>query len=56
MAFENFTAFFAMGGHAAYIWSAYGIFILTLITLHFSAKNQHRKLNNQLNALKNHES
>lgn len=53
MAFTNFKAFIDMGGHGAYIWAAYGIFLIAVITLHLSAKIRHKKLTAKLNALKN---
>lgn len=52
MAFTTFKAFIAMGGHSAYIWTAYSIFLIAVITLHLSAKLRHKKLTAQLNALK----
>ena len=32
-AFDSWTEFFAMGGHAFYVWSSYGAFAVLLILL-----------------------
>lgn len=31
MAFASFADFFAMGGHAGYVWSAYGMCLVILV-------------------------
>ncbi len=33
MYFESFSDFFAMGGYASYVWSAFGITFLSMIIL-----------------------
>jgi heme exporter protein D len=35
--------FFAMGGHGAYVWSAYGITLVVLVINGWMAVRRHRK-------------
>lgn len=49
MQFESLTEFLAMGGHALYVWLAYGSTVAVLLINHFSVK---RALNKELRKLK----
>lgn len=43
MAFDSVGAFFAMGGHALYVWLAYGVTYLVLGVLLWHSLSAHRK-------------
>ena len=43
MAFDSLADFFAMGGHALYVWLAYGATYLVLATLAWHSLTGHRK-------------
>ncbi|WP_027965939.1 heme exporter protein CcmD [Halomonas halocynthiae] len=43
MAFDSLTEFFAMGGHGAYVWAAWGATGLLLIVLVIHARLEQRK-------------
>lgn len=49
MAFDSIAEFWAMGGHAAYVWSAWGITALLLWAIVWHARVEHRQ---QLNGVK----
>ena len=49
MQFESFTEFLAMGGHALYVWLAYGTTIIVILANHFLVK---RALNKELRKLR----
>jgi heme exporter protein D len=49
MQFESIGDFFAMGGHALYVWLAYGGTVLVLLANHFAARGA---LKEELNKLK----
>ncbi|MEA2118935.1 heme exporter protein CcmD [Halovibrio sp. HP20-50] len=44
MAFDSFYEFLAMGGHAPYVWSAWGVTALLLITTVWHARVEQRQL------------
>ncbi|MGR5176200.1 heme exporter protein CcmD [Vibrio parahaemolyticus] len=44
MHFESLSDFFAMGGYASYVWSAFGITFLSLIILLVSSVSRGKKL------------
>ncbi|MDR5858956.1 heme exporter protein CcmD [Halomonas eurihalina] len=44
MAFDSFAAFLAMGGHAAYVWPAYGATLLLLIGVVLHLRLERRRL------------
>lgn len=46
MAFDSISELLAMGGHAPYVWSAWGITALLLITIVWHARVEHRQLLN----------
>lgn len=46
MAFASFAEFLAMGGHAPYVWSAWGITALLLLVIVWHARAEHRQLIN----------
>ncbi|TVP49905.1 MAG: heme exporter protein CcmD [Halomonas sp.] len=46
MAFDSISQFLAMGGHAPYVWSAWGITALLLVTIVWHARAEHRQLLN----------
>ena len=48
MHFESFSDFLAMGGYAAYVWSAYGISFAALLWLLFSSLSRKRRLANEI--------
>ncbi|HSP31805.1 MAG TPA: heme exporter protein CcmD [Halomonas sp.] len=48
MAFASFSEFLAMGGHAPYVWSAWGVTALLLLATVWHARVEHRQLLNGL--------
>ena len=50
MQFESLTALWEMGGHGAYVWSAYGIGIVTLIAIIVAPLQRSRRIVNELRA------
>ncbi|GMQ47182.1 heme exporter protein CcmD [Vibrio sp. 10N] len=44
MHFESLSDFFAMGGYAAYVWSAFGITFLSMFILLFTSVSRGKKL------------
>jgi len=44
MQFESFEAFLAMGGYAFYVWSAFGVTLVTMLVIAINSYRQHRKL------------
>lgn len=44
MAFSSFSEFLAMGGHATYVWSAWGITALLLVSSVWHARIEQRHL------------
>lgn len=50
MHFESLSDFFAMGGYATYVWSAFGITFLSMIILLISSLRRHRTLLNEVQA------
>ncbi|CAM3999638.1 heme exporter protein CcmD [Vreelandella rituensis] len=44
MAFDSFADFLAMGGHAPYVWSSWGITFLLLIVAVLHARFERRQL------------
>jgi heme exporter protein D len=44
LAFSSWTAFFAMGGYAFYVWLAAGLTLLALLSLVIISVQQRRKL------------
>lgn len=46
MAFASFAEFLAMGGHAPYVWSAWGVTALLLLLIVWHARAEHRQLIN----------
>ncbi|MDL4860960.1 heme exporter protein CcmD [Halomonas elongata] len=44
MAFDSFAAFLAMGGHAAYVWPAYGATMLLLLGVVLHLRLERRRL------------
>ncbi len=47
-AFSSFAAFVHMGGHGAFVWSAYGIALTVMIWLVASPWRRHRHLLQEL--------
>lgn len=43
MAFDSWSAFFAMGGHGLYVWVAYGTTFLLLAGLVLASRLRHRQ-------------
>lgn len=52
MAFTDFSEFFTMGRHGTFVWSAYAIVLLSLVTIHVLSRLRHRRLTRKLHALK----
>lgn len=48
MQFESLTALWEMGGHGAYVWSAYGIGIFTLVAIIVMPLQRSRRVVNEL--------
>ncbi|MDQ7727946.1 heme exporter protein CcmD [Halomonas sp. SpR8] len=44
MAFDSFSEFLAMGGHAPYVWSAWGVTALLLLATVWHARVEQRQL------------
>lgn len=44
MAFSSFSEFLAMGGHAPYVWSAWGVTALLLLSTVWHARVEQRQL------------
>ncbi|MCH4810870.1 heme exporter protein CcmD [Vreelandella neptunia] len=44
MAFASFSEFLAMGGHAPYVWSAWGVTALLLVATVWHARVEQRQL------------
>ncbi|MBP5979371.1 MAG: heme exporter protein CcmD [Halomonas sp.] len=44
MAFASFSAFLAMGGHAPYVWAAWGVTALLMIASVWHARAERRQL------------
>lgn len=44
MAFGSFSEFLAMGGHAPYVWSAWGVTALLLLVSVWHARAEQRQL------------
>lgn len=44
MAFGSFSEFLAMGGHAPYVWSAWGVTALLLLATVWHARIEQRQL------------
>lgn len=44
----SFSAFFAMGGYAAYVWPAYGVFFLVLLIDWLAPQFRRRRLLREL--------
>lgn len=48
MAFDSLSALFAMGGHAAYVWPAWGVTAALLIGCVWHARAERRQLIREL--------
>ncbi|MCL7930224.1 heme exporter protein CcmD [Halomonas llamarensis] len=48
MAFNSFAEFIAMGGHAPYVWSSWGLTLFLLVVLVWHARFERRQLINSL--------
>ncbi|MGR2738180.1 heme exporter protein CcmD [Billgrantia sp. Q4P2] len=48
MAFDTFQDFVAMGGHAPYVWSAWGLTLALLLGIVLHARAERRQLLRQL--------
>ena len=44
----NWSEFFNMGGYALYVWSSWGLTLVVFAWHIIQAKQQHRKIKNQL--------
>ncbi|MDO5091331.1 MAG: heme exporter protein CcmD [Cardiobacteriaceae bacterium] len=52
MAFSSFAEFLAMGKHAAFVWSAYGIAVSAIVVMHILVRLRQRRLRQTLKNLK----
>ena len=52
MFFDNFNELLAMGRHASYVWSAYGISLSAITVAHIAVRARQRRLQRTLAALK----
>ncbi|GAL33224.1 cytochrome c-type biogenesis protein CcmD [Vibrio maritimus] len=50
MHFESLSDFFAMGGYAAYVWSAFGITFLAMLILWVMSVSRGKKLLKEVQA------
>lgn len=50
MQFESLTALWEMGGHGAFVWSAYAISIATLIAIIAVPAQRHRRIAAEIRA------
>ncbi len=48
MSFSSWSAFFAMGGYARFVWPAYGITFVVLAAVMLAPVLRHRKLQRAL--------
>ncbi|MBA2778049.1 heme exporter protein CcmD [Billgrantia kenyensis] len=48
MAFDTFQELLAMGGHAPYVWSAWGVTAALMLGIVFHARAERRQLMRQL--------
>ncbi|NYS61574.1 heme exporter protein CcmD [Vreelandella salicampi] len=48
MAFNSIAEFIAMGGHAPYVWSSWGLTLFLLVALVWHARFERRQLINSL--------
>lgn len=55
MSFTGLQEFFAMGRHGVYVWSAYAIALIGIITIHSYVYLRRRRLQHTLNSLKQHD-
>ncbi len=46
MAFSSLNEFFAMGGHAVYVWAAWGVTALLMLMIVWHARQERRQLLN----------
>ena len=44
MAFSSLNEFFAMGGHAVYVWAAWGVTALLMLVIVWHARQERRQL------------
>lgn len=44
MAFNSITEFIAMGGHAPYVWSSWGVTLFLIVALTWHARFERRQL------------
>lgn len=51
MYFESFSAFVQMGTHGPYVWSAYGISVLLVVTNLWLAHRRQRLMLNEIRRL-----
>ncbi len=55
MYFESLSDFFAMGGYASYVWSAFGITFLAMIILLVVSVRRGKQLLNEVQAKIDHQ-
>ncbi|MDR5899170.1 heme exporter protein CcmD [Halomonas vilamensis] len=48
MAFNSIAEFIAMGGHAPYVWSSWGVTLFCIVALAWHARFERRQLMNSL--------
>ena len=55
MSFASLSDFFRMGTHGVYVWTAYGLTLAALVTIHLYAARRQRRLRHTLDTLKRHD-
>ena len=55
MTFASLSEFLRMGAHGTYVWTAYGLTLAALVTIHLFTARRRRRLQHTLDTLKQHD-
>ena len=55
MTFASLSEFLRMGAHGTYVWTAYGLTLAALVTIHVFTARRRRRLQHTLHTLKQHD-
>lgn len=55
MSLASLSEFLRMGAHGIYVWTAYGLTLAALVTIHVFTARRHRRLQHTLDTLKQHD-
>lgn len=55
MTFASLSEFLRMGAHGTYVWTAYGLTLAALVTIHVFTARRRRRLQHTLDTLKQHD-